>query len=189
MCEIGKKLFTVDEYYRMADAGILTEDDRVELIEGEIVQMSPIGYRHAICVTRATTFFIEAFGRKAVVMTQNPLILSDWTAPQPDVTVLQPPFDLYNTRAPKAADVLLAVEVSDSSLRYDRDIKVPLFAAAGCPEVWIADLQNDLILVYRDRSGVAYKTTLTFHRGDSISPIAFPDKPFAIDDLLGTIPS
>jgi Uma2 family endonuclease len=87
------------------------------------------------------------------------------------------------------SDVLLAVEVSDSSLRYDRDIKVPLFAAAGCPEVWIEDLQKDQILVYRDPSGGAYKTTLTFHRGDTISPVAFPDKLFALDDLLGTIPT
>jgi Uma2 family endonuclease len=189
MREISKKLFTVDEYYRMAEAGILTENDRVELIEGEIIEMSPIGQRHFICVTRTTTFFIEAFGRKAVVTSQNPLLLTEWTAPQPDVTVLQPPLESYDTRLPKAPDVLLVVEVSDSSLRYDRDIKVPLFAAAGCTEVWIEDLQNDLILVYRDPSNGAYNTTLTFHRGDSISPVAFPDKLFAVDDLLGTIPS
>jgi Uma2 family endonuclease len=189
MREISKKLFTVDEYYRMAEAGILTEDDRVELIEGEIIQMSPIGYRHAICVTRTTTFLIRALEWKAVVTSQNPLLLTDWTAPQPDVTVLLPPFESYDTRLPKASDVLLVVEVSDNSLRYDCDIKVPLFAAAGCPEVWIEDLQNDLILVYRDPSDGAYKTTLTFHRGDSISPVAFPDKTLAVDDLLGTVPS
>jgi Uma2 family endonuclease len=189
MREISKKLFTVDEYYKMAEAGILTEDERVELIEGEIIQMSPIGYRHATCVTRTTTFFIRAFEWKAVVTSQNPLLLTEWTAPQPDITVLRPPFESYDTRLPKAPDVLMVVEVSDSSLRYDRDIKVPLFAAAGCPEVWIEDLQNDLIFVYRDPSGKAYKTTRTFHRGDTLSPIAFPDKTFAVDDLLGTVPA
>jgi Uma2 family endonuclease len=189
MREIGKKLFTVDEYSRMAEVGILHEDDRVELIEGEIIEMSPIGYRHSGCVARAHERFIQSLGSTAVVMSQSPLLLSEWTAPQPDLIVLKPRSDFYDTRTPKAADVLLAVEVSDSSLRYDRDIKVPLFAAAGTLEVWIEDLQNDLILVYRDPADGAYKTTLTLHRGDTISPIAFPDKTFAVDDLLGTVPS
>jgi Uma2 family endonuclease len=189
MREISKKLFTVDEYSRMAEAGILNEDDRVELIEGEIIEMSPIGHRHSGCVARAHKRFIEALGSTAVVMSQSPLLLSDWTAPQPDIIVLHPRADFYDTRTPNASDVLLAVEVSDSSLRYDRDIKVPLFAAAGTLEVWIEDLQHDQILVFRDPSGKAYKTNLTFHRGDTIAPVAFPDKTFAVDDLLGTISS
>jgi Uma2 family endonuclease len=189
MREISKKLFTVDEYSRMAEAGILNEDDRVELIEGEIIEMSPIGHRHSGCVARAMRLFFEAFGRTTVVMSQSPLLLSDWTAPLPDIIVLRPRSDFYDTRTPNAADVLLAVEVSDSSLQYDHDIKVPLFADAGTLEVWIEDLQQDLILVFRDPAGKAYKTTLTCHRGDSISPVAFPDKTFAVDDLLGTVPS
>ena len=186
MQEITKKLFTVDEYYRMAEAGILTPEDRVELIDGEIIQMSAIGHRHMACVTRATTLFILAFGSKAVVSTQNPVQLSGWTEPQPDLVILKPRSDFYDTGKPKAEDVLFTVEVADTSLLYDRNVKLPRFAAAGIPEVWIDDLQNDVVLVFRNPLVDGYQTTMTLQRGDTISPIAFPNNSFAIDDLLGT---
>ena len=151
--EVTRKLFTVEEYYRMAEAGILREQDRVELIDGEIIEMSSIGHRHAVCVIRANTMFIEAFGRRAVVSPQNPLQLSDWTEPQPDLVVCKPRADFYKAKKPTHDDVLFIVEVSDSSFSYDRNVKLPRFAAAGIPEVWIEDLQNDLLLVYRDPAG------------------------------------
>lgn len=183
--EITKKLFTVDEYHRMAEVGILAEDDRVELIDGEIIQMSAIGHRHMVCVIRANTMFIEAFGRKAVVSAQNPVQLSDWTEPQPDLVVFKPRSDFYAARKPTPKDVLFVVEVADTSLRYDGNVKLPRYGAAGIPEVWIEDLKNDLLLVYRDPQHDSYKTSLTLQRGDSVSPIAFPDIRFAIDDLIG----
>ena len=148
--EVTKKLFTVDEYYRMSDAGILTEDDRVELIDGEIIEMSPPGNRHNACVHRANTFFTEAFGRSAVVSNQTPLRLSNYTEPVPDVLVLKPVADFYASRECRPDDVFFLVEVSDTTLRYDRNIKLPRYAAAGVCEVWIEDLKNDLLLVYRN---------------------------------------
>src|SRR5438105_15794893 len=109
--DVSKKLFTVDEYYRMADAGIFTEDDRVELIDGEIIQMSPIGHRHMVCVNRANTLFIRAFGSRAVVSPQNPVRLTRWTEPQPDLVVFKPSADFYAKKEPVPADVLFMVEV------------------------------------------------------------------------------
>ena len=139
--ETTKKLFTVDEYYRMAEAGILGAEDRVELIDGEIIQMSAIGHRHLGCVNRANTLFIESFGRRAVVSPQNPILLSIWTEPQPDLVVLKSRKDFYASKKPEPADALLVVEVADTSLSYDRDVKLPRYAAAGVPEVWIEDLK------------------------------------------------
>lgn len=187
MRETAKKLFTVDEYYRMSESGILTRDDRVELIQGEILEMSPIGHRHASCVARAVTLFVQAFGSKGVVMGQSPLRLTALSAPQPDVLVLQPTPDFYATRAPVAEDVLLLVEVSESSLRYDVDVKLQVFAAAGIPEIWIENLLDETILIFRNPSGRSYKSSLTVQRGDSISPISFPNTHFAANDLLGTL--
>jgi Uma2 family endonuclease len=183
--EITKKLFTVDEYHRMAEAGILGPEERLELIDGEIIQMSPIGHAHWVAVNRASLLFFEAFRRNAVVSTQNSVRLSGWTEPQPDVTVFKPRSDLYAAKKPTPADVLLIVEVADSTLRFDRNVKVPLYAAAGIPEVWIEDLNNDCLLVYRDPHAEGYRSTVTLKREDSVSPIAFPEIHFTIDDLLG----
>lgn len=183
--ETAKKLFTVDEYHRMGEAGILGPEERLELIDGEIIQMSPIGHRHWVAVNRANMLFIEAFRRNAVVSPQNPVRLSDWTEPRPDLAVFKPRSDLYAAKKPTPADVLLIVEVADTTLRLDRNIKVPRYAAAGIPEVWIEDLNHDCLLVYRDPKKESYKTTFTLIPGDSVSPIAFPEIHFTIQDLLG----
>ena len=183
--EVTKKLFSVHEYYRMADAGILTADDRVELIDGEIIQMSPTGNRHNACVNRANMFFTEAFRRSAIVSNQSPLRLSNYTEPVPDVIVLKPVPDFYASRECTPEDVFFMVEISDTTLRYDKNIKLPRYAAAGVAEVWIEDLKNDLILVYRNPAEKAFKTSLVLHRGDSISPLAFPKVTFKVSDLLG----
>ncbi len=151
--EVKKRLFTVGEYHRMAEAGILHELDHVELIDGEIFQMSPIGDRHAVCVSRTTTLFIRAFGDRAVVSPGNPVRLTDWTEPQPDVVVFKPRSDFYAKKRPTTKDLLFIVEVSDTTLSYDRKIKLPRYAEAGIPELWIEDLKNDVIQVHRDPSG------------------------------------
>jgi Uma2 family endonuclease len=183
--ETTKKLFTVDEYYRMADAGILGPEDRVELIDGEIIEMSPIGSRHLGCVNRATRLFTLVFRERVVVSVQNPLQLSNYTEPEPDIVLLKPRSDDYAGKKPLAEDALLVVEVADTTLRYDRDVKLPRYAAAGVPEVWIENLVDDLLLVYRDPIADRYTTTLAFGRGACISATACLDVAFTVDDLIG----
>lgn len=180
-----KKRFSVDEYYRMADAGIIAPQDRVELIDGEIIQMSPIGSRHSGCVNRLIHVFTAAFHEKAVVSPQHPLRLNPFTEPEPDLTLLKFRPDFYSAKTPEAGDALLVVEVSDSSLRYDRDVKLPRYAAAGIREVWIASLEDDLLLVHRELSDGEYRTRLTLGRGDSVQVSAFPGAIFEVRDLLG----
>jgi Uma2 family endonuclease len=182
--EVTKKLFTVEEYYRMAEVGILTPQDRVELIEGEIIEMSPIGDRHAGCVNRATRLFIAALGTRVVVSVQNPLQLSDFTEPEPDVVVLKPRGDDYTSKKVRGEDALLVVEVAETTLSYDRGVKVPLYARAGVPEVWVENLKNNTLLVYRDPDGGNYKTSLVLRSGDTVSPVTLPDLVIQIDELL-----
>lgn len=183
--EVTKKLFTVDEYYRMAEAGILNEDSRVELIEGEIIQMSPIGVRHASCVSRAIKLFLTKLGDRIVLSPQNPLRLSNITEPQPDILLLKPRADFYGSQHPTGDSVYVVLEISDTTLRYDRDRKLPLYAKSKVPEVWIEDLQSDAILVYRNPEKDRYLISLTFRRGDQISVATFPEILFEVADLIG----
>ena len=136
---------TVDHYYRMAEAGLFEEDARVELIEGEIVDMPPIGSRHAGKASRVADLLAEDIGGRTIVRTQWPVRLSDDLEVQPDITVVKLRDDYYESRHPTAADVLLLIEVSDATLRHDRDFKARLYARCGIPELWIVDLQADLI--------------------------------------------
>jgi Uma2 family endonuclease len=183
--EVTKKLFTVDEYYSMAKAGIIAPDERLELVEGEIIQMSPIGHRHGVRVVRGSTLFFEALGRKGVISTQGSLRLSRRTEVEPDLVVFKPRADFYASGRATPADVLLVVEMADTSLTYDRNVKIPLYARAGILEVWIQDIKKDVLLVYRDLRGNNYATALEMRRDESVSPIAFPEIRFSIDDLFG----
>jgi Uma2 family endonuclease len=169
----------------MGKAGILSEDDRVELIEGEIIQMPPIGSPHASGVKRVTRLFHVGLGDTVVVSVQDPLRLSNQSEPVPDVILLRPRSDFYAASHPTAADVLLLVEVSDTTLTYDLRRKVPLYAREGVPEVWVVDLNGQRVLVYRDPSPTGYRVSLILHRGDRLAPLAFPDLDLAVDDILG----
>jgi Uma2 family endonuclease len=182
--ELTKKLFTVAEYYQMAEVGIIGPEDRVELIDGEIIQMSPIGDRHAGYVNRLTRMFVGALGRRAVVSVQNPIQLNNYTEPQPDVVVLKPRADDYAGKKARAEDALLIVEVSDKTLRYDRTIKLPRYAAAGIPEVWILHIAAGELLVFRGPSGKTYADALTLRAGDMVSLPTFPDITFKADEIL-----
>lgn len=182
--EAPKRLFNVDDYYRMAEVGILGPEDRVELIDGEIVQMSPIGDRHAWCVSVATELLMMAFNGMALVRVQNPLRLNDYAELQPDIVLLKLRQDRY-PKHPRAADTLLVVEVADTTLKYDSTIKLPRYAKAGVPEVWIEDLQRDRLFVYRDPSGDTFRSTLTLSHGDAVSVQAFPHIIFTVDQLFG----
>jgi Uma2 family endonuclease len=147
---------TVDEYHRMAEVGLLAPDARVELIEGEIIDMAPIGKEHTSIVDQLTRLFIRAVGDSAIVRVQGSVRLSQMSEPEPDVVLLKPRTDFYRNEYASGADTLLVIEVSDSSLRYDRDVKVPFYARHGVPEVWIVDVQNDRLLVYGSLNDGAY---------------------------------
>lgn len=179
----ARRLFTVDEYHRMGEAGILHEDDRVELIEGEIVEMAPIGNRHFHSVMMFTHRLVGAVGERALVSVQNPVRLSPRTEPQPDVVLLRLRRD-YRERGALAEDVLLLVEVADTTLGYDRGVKLPLYARAGVPEVWIVDIAGEAIEVYRGPAGAAYRETWRVGRGERLSPAAFPEAAIAVDEFL-----
>lgn len=177
--------FTVEEYYRMAEAGILKEDDRVELIEGEIVEMSPIGRVHAGIVDRLTHLFVTRVGDVAQVRIQNPLRLDERSEPEPDLTLLVPRPDFYTSGHPRPKDVLLLVEVADSSIEFDREVKIPLYARAGIREVWLVDLNVGTVTVFRDPTADGYRTVRTLRRGESIGALAFPGREFAVAEILG----
>jgi len=142
--------FTVDDYYRMAEAGILSADDRTELIEGVVVTMSRIGAPHFVTVLRLERLLLDAVGTRAVVSVQGPIRLLPRSEPQPDLALLCPPLDRYEAALPGPADVFLLVEVSDSTLARDRDVKAPLYAAHGIPEYWLVDLAAREVLIHRD---------------------------------------
>lgn len=144
-----KHLINVDEYYRMAEVGLLAPDARVELIEGEIIDMPPIGLDHAGVVNLLTHLFVRAVDARAVVQPQAGVRLDLRSEPQPDLAILAPRSDFYRGKHPAPEDVLLLVEVSDSTLRYDRDVKVPLYARHGIAELWLVDLQHNELHAFR----------------------------------------
>jgi len=176
--------FTVASYQRLAELGVLREDDRVELIDGQVVEMSPIGDRHASCVRRLNRRLSRDLRDVALVDVQNPVVLDEYDAPQPDLAVLKPRADGY-TKHPRAADTLLVIEVSDTSVAYDRDIKIPLYARAGIPEAWLVDLPADAIAVYREPAGGEYTSVWVVSRGDTLSPLHFPRGTVSADEILG----
>jgi Uma2 family endonuclease len=182
--QVLRRRFTVDEYYRMAEAGILHEDDRVELIEGEIVEMAPIGSRHASCVDRLAQLFFAHLSGRAIIRVQSPIRLGEHSEPQPDITLLLPRADFYSGAHPSAADVLLAVEVADTSVEYDREAKVPLYARSGIRETWLVDLDAGVVEVYQAPSPQGYLQTQRLKPGDHLAPEAFPQVLLPLADIL-----
>lgn len=170
---------TAQDYHRMAEAGVLAPDARTELIEGEILDMAPIGSRHASVVDWLTRAFIAAVGERAIVRVQGPVRLGDLSEPEPDLALLKPRADYYRDALPGAADVLLLVEVADSTQRLDRRVKVPLYARHGVPEVWVIDLENALVHFHRRPGGGTYADISAAERPGATPLAALPD--IAID--------
>ncbi len=182
--QLLKRRFTVDEYHRMAEAGILSEDDQVELIDGEIVEMVPIGSRHAACVDHLNGIFSELLERRAIVRVQNPIRLGGHSEPQPDIALLRPRADFYASAHPGPADVLLVVEVADTSSDIDREVKLSLYARAGVLEAWLVDLFKEIIEVHWDPSPDKYGSVQQVTRSQTLSPLAFPDAGLPVDRVL-----
>jgi Uma2 family endonuclease len=179
-----RRLFTTDEYHAMAESGILSEDDRVELIEGEIWQMTPIGPLHVSRVARLNHMFLGGLGTsRAVVFVQSPILLDDLSEPEPDLALLRFREDFYAAGLPTPPDILLVVEVSDTTADSDR-IKMSLYASHGVSEAWLCDIPRSVVEIYRDPSPQGYREVLTFRRGDQISPLAFPDLKIEVDAIL-----
>lgn len=183
--ELQRRTFTVAEFNQLGTTGVIGEDERVELIEGEIIAMAPIGPSHAGFVDLLNARFSAQIGSRAIVRVQSPLHLSSLSEPQPDLMLLRPRADFYTGSHPVPADVLLIVEVAESSLAYDREIKVPLYAAAGIPEVWVIDTATRTTHVFAGPSGGVFEQERVVERGDSVSPRAFPDVAIGLGDVGG----
>jgi len=181
---IHKRRFTADDYRRMGQAGILSEDDRVELIGGEVVAMTPISPRHNAAVNRATRAMVIAVGDRAIVQVQGSVRLDLYHEPQPDVVLLRPQTDYYASRLPGPPDILLVVEIAESSLEYDREVKARIYAEVGIPEFWLADLNASLVSCYSAPQDGSYRTLRQHRRGDSIAPQMCPDCVVLVDVLL-----
>ncbi|MFN3412465.1 MAG: Uma2 family endonuclease [Thermoanaerobaculum sp.] len=180
----ARHAFSVEDLERMVASGILREDSRVELIEGEIVDMGPMGSRHAARVDRLTQVFVLLSGEKASVRVQSPVRLSTRSLPQPDLALLKYREDFYASGHPGPEDCLLVVEVADESVAYDREVKVPLYAWAGIAEVWLVVLPENLVEVYRHPSARGYRERIVYFPGDGLTLEGFGE--VAVSYLLGT---
>ena len=181
---IPRRTLTVDDYHKLGDAGILRPEDRVELIEGEMIEMAPIGARHVAMVNKLCALLVAAVGKNAIVSVQNPIILPPRNEPQPDLAILKPRADYYESQLPNAQDVLLLIEVADSTLEYDRDAKIPTYAQHDISEVWLINLQTNSLSIFLDPAPKGYRRLLTPQRGERIAPHLLPNIELAVTEIL-----
>jgi Uma2 family endonuclease len=167
---LARYKFSIEDYHRMGETGVLPPDSRVELIEGEVIQMAPIGSLHAGTVSLLTRFFNRNLGEAAVVFTQNPVRLMPNSEPQPDVMLLKPRADDYRDSLPTPAEVLLLIEVSDTTVDDDRRVKVPMYAHHGIPEVWLVDLRAEVLEVYTAPGPQGYDRVRRLGKEDAATP-------------------
>jgi Uma2 family endonuclease len=175
---------SVEDHYKLGEVGILTEDSRVELIEGELIEMAPIGGSHMGLVNRLTRLLVLAVGDLGVVSIQNPVTLPPHSEPQPDVAILKPGADSAGSPVPHADDVLLIIEVADTTLAYDRNTKLKLYAQAGMAEAWIVNVQARCVEVYREPQGDGYNRKSEMRPGDVVTPLALPMVKVSISDIF-----
>lgn len=183
--DLARRRFTVEEYERMGQTGILDEDDRVELLDGEIVQMTPIGPVHASVVDRLTRLLVQRVGERGIVRVQNPVRLTTRSEPQPDVVVARIRDDFYQFGHPASEDVLLLIEVADSSLAVDRAVKAPLYAGADIAEMWLVDLATRTVVVHRAPSGGRYGHVHTARVGDELVLPGIDGAVVAVTEVFG----
>jgi Uma2 family endonuclease len=184
--EVARKRFTVEEFHRMAEVGLLKPDDRVELIDGEIYEMSPIGEQHMSGVIALTDGFASlTLQGGAHISVQNAVLLNRISEAHPDVALLRRRQDRYRSRKPRPTDVLLIVEVSDTTLRFDLQVKLPLYARASIEEVWVVDLQDRRLIDHRDPTADTFTSVRTLSRGELFAPLNFPELLIALSDVVG----
>jgi Uma2 family endonuclease len=181
---ITTRRFTVDEYYRMAEVGILEPGERVELIDGQIVRMAAIGTKRAACVNRLTRLLVHVPESRALVAIQNPVRLNDLSEPEPDVTLARPRSDDYASAHPGPDDVILVIEVANTTVEFDRDVKGPLYAAAGIPEYWLVDIPGDRVAVSREPGDAGFRDVSAHPRGQGLHPVGFSDLDDPVDSIL-----
>jgi Uma2 family endonuclease len=182
---VARRHLSVSEYHRMGEVGILSEDDRVELIEGELIALAPIGSGHSGTVIGLNHLLVQAVGQRGLVSVQNPVRLDDRTEPEPDFAVLKPRADHYRMATPRSEDVLLLIEVADSSLAYDRLVKRPLYARHGIVEFWIVDLSAEEVEVCRTPAGDDYTSIVRVGRSGSIELVSLPGVIIPVAALFG----
>ncbi len=176
--------FTVDDYYQMGKTGILREDDRVELINGEIIQMSPIGGSHAYCVNMLVKLFSSLYQQNYMLCVQNPIHLNEYNEPQPDFVIVDPSDLAHTKRHPQPEDILLLIEVSDSTVKYDKQVKIPLYAEFGIKEAWCLDLNNSTLETFRQPTPTGYQAIQTYQSNQPVSPLAFPGMQMTTEQIM-----
>ena len=182
---VRRRRFTVDEYHRMVDAGVLHERDRVELLDGEVVTMSPIGSPHAACVARLTELLVLRLAPHVTIFPQSPLSLDPYSEPEPDLTVARRKADFYASGHPEPGDALLVIEVGDTAVRFDRRVKAPLYARAGVTELWLVDLNAGEVQECRKPTAKGYTETVVRTRGERLAVEALPALSLTVDEVLG----
>jgi Uma2 family endonuclease len=182
--EYKRRPITVAEYHRLGKIGFFAPEERVELLDGELILMPPIGWDHTYSCAALTQAFVLRFAGRAILMPSGAVTLDDYSEPQPDFLVLKGSLDRHPRRLPVPGDVALVVEVSNTSLRMDRNRKSKAYARAGIPEYWIVDLVNDLVEVRRDPRGDTYESIRVARRGESLELEAFPGETFEVDAFL-----
>ena len=181
---IPRRTLTVDEYHKIGDAGVLSPEDRIELIEGEMIEMAPIGARHFAMVNKLCALLVAAVGNKGIVSVQNPIVLPPRNEPQPDIAILKPRADYYKSLLPGAQDVLLLNEVADTTLEYDRDAKIPTYAQHAIPEVWLVNVQTNSLSIFLDPSHKGYRRLLTPQVGDHVIPHLLPTVRVSVTEIF-----
>jgi len=178
---------TVHDFHRMGEVGILPVEGRLELIEGQIIAMAPIGSRHAAIVKQLNTSFVRAAGGRFIVSVQDPIILGEHSEPEPDLALIQPREDFYALALPRADEVLLIVEVADTTLRYDREIKIPLYARNGIPEVWLIDVEGQTLTVFETPAVGRYRDEHRVQPSGALTPKALPGVEVDLSRLFGMV--
>jgi len=177
--------FTVDEYHYFIEQGVFKPEERIELWEGEFIEMSPIGKRHAACVNYLIEFLRDVLEKTVIISPQNPIVLNDFSEPQPDICILQRRDDFYRNTSAMANDVLLVMEVADTTVKYDRDIKFPRYAANGIKEAWLIDLENNRVEIHSEPNEMGYSLIKLLHRGQQAESTVLPQIKILVEEILG----
>lgn len=180
-----RKVFTVEDYHKMIDAGVFAGNPNYELIEGEIVKKMTQGDFHIACVNRLTRLFGRFYNDEFILSVQNAVVIGDISEPEPDIALLKFQEDFYASGKADSDDVLLLIEVSDSTVKYDRNVKTRLYAEAGVVEVWIVNLPDQIIEVYSEPKKGKYQTIEKFDKKQTISPKSLPKVNLKVSDIFG----